>query len=599
MSNELNVRVATPITPKSSNTSLRLVSFNINGIKTLGEYHPWNELKNYSNMFKFMHADIISFQELKLQRSDVDLKLADIEGFQTFITVPQKKKGYSGVGVFIRKHKYGKASDIPDVDKSWLDVIKVEEGITGWLDVRGKVSSYRKIWDKFNVLSSEDKLNDECLSIGGYPDVNKVDGLDLDSEGRSIIIEMRSGLILISVYCPANSMLSEEGENRRCLFLECLFQRAENLKAMGKEVIIMGDINISPGLLDNDEYLRVGIQEKILEKCNENMELKNTEQAKAFRVSTPGRKIFNSYVHDTSNLTNNKGKFLFDLGREMNPLRVNMYTCWNTLKNYRPMNMGSRIDLFLATESIKDVVIECDIWRYLYGSDHCPIYCDFETDNDSLKNLVPSKVNQMVKHFDAKLFYGLSVSKGIDMFFKCKPAKNTNNKNGIDNKVSIVPQKRSATDSSYISRKKQVAKGQASLSSFFDKGKRNKVEPEVSLFVQDSEEEEEEEEKEEKNIEEDSDCQNNSIKQDISSQSKSSSKLLASTFTALLQTNSSGAPLCKHGAQSILRTTNKGENSGRKFWCCSKPRQTESWDSDKSIIDTAEFSCGFFKWASK
>jgi AP endonuclease-2 len=51
-----------------------------------------------------------------------------------------------------------------------------------------------------------------------------------------------------------------------------------------------------------------------------------------------------------------------------------MYTCWETRKNARPGNFGSRIDYVLCSSGIKDWFIDSNIQEGLLGSDHCPVY---------------------------------------------------------------------------------------------------------------------------------------------------------------------------------------------------------------------------------
>lgn len=554
MTDAVKVEIATPIPKKPSEGCVRLMSFNINGYKTLKDYHPWNELKNLKNMFDFLYADIITFQELKLQRDDIKLEIAEIPNFKSFITIPQTKKGYSGVGVFVRDS---------------LNVVKVEEGITGWLDCRGKLMCYRKL----------DQIGTFKGCIGGYQDgIDRKIGLEIDSQGRCIIVELDNGLVVVSVYCPANSGLTEEGEEFRCLFLQSLMTRIENLKSMGKKVILMGDINVSPGLLDKDEYIREGIEAGMLRKCpeGEDMELVNKEQAIFYRKeSSPSRKIINRYVYDTRGFTSNEDKSLWDLGREFHPKRIKMYTCWNTLKNFRPLNMGSRIDLFLST--FKEEVLACDILRYLYGSDHCPIYCD--VDMSHWVSEPPESVT-FAKHFEAKLFYGLVNTRKIDSFFKSVKKTPTPVATPASTPVSSQEGSRKRPLSSgYTSRK--LPKGQSSISTFFTGGMKETEqieEPEVggSLFVAFSDEEEEE-----------------PVKEEVMAEPPKST-VSASQFNALLQSKSP-TPKCKHGDQCVLRTVSQGENAGHRFWCCAKPRG-DSWEKE---LDSQLTSCGFFKWFTK
>ena len=47
-------------------------------------------------------------------------------------------------------------------------------------------------------------------------------------------------------------------------------------------------------------------------------------------------------------------------------------------------------------------------------------------------------------------------------------------------------------------------------------------------------------------------------------------------------------PLCKHGEESMLKTSKTSVNPGKKFWICKRSRG----DSNNT-----ESSCGFFQWA--
>jgi AP endonuclease-2 len=51
-----------------------------------------------------------------------------------------------------------------------------------------------------------------------------------------------------------------------------------------------------------------------------------------------------------------------------------MYTCWETKRNLRPANYGSRIDYILCSSGIRSWFSEANIQEGLMGSDHCPVY---------------------------------------------------------------------------------------------------------------------------------------------------------------------------------------------------------------------------------
>lgn len=579
----LNVEGSIP--DLSSPVTLRLVSFNINGFKTLNHYHPWNDLSSLSEIFKYLKSDIITFQELKLQKSDINRSISSIPNYHSFITIPREKRGYSGVAVFVKHNPR-------------IKVVKVEEGITGYLNVSSQNNqTYRKIWETYGASG---------LAIGGYTDnfVDWKEGLKLDSDGRSIIIELNNNLVIISVYCLANSMDTEEEEIKKCLFLNVLFQRVENLQKLGKEVIIMGDINVSPSLIDRDDSMNLGLKSEIL-KIPENkfewFEKLNKDKTLEFRALTLSRRIFNDYVFDFNEFDNQKNsdKILFDLGRLKNKNRLKMYTCWNTLKNNRPLNIGSRIDLFLGTKNTCSQVENCDIWPFLYGSDHCPIFCDLKISNFPINDdLVPN-----IKHFESVNYYGLTVTKSIDSFFKFKPKKTEPEVKEKDEDIKLTPTtltpsaKRSSIVPGYTSRKKQ--QGQSTLSELIQKKQKIKAIETLpsSLFVPESDEEEEERQQQQQLQKEE--VTNNNL------ESSTKSAMTVLTFQNLLNNKSLHVvPNCEHNEPCILRTTRKGVNTGRKFWCCSKPTRNETWDhddNDKSlkVENQNDYSCSFFKWAQK
>ena len=557
---------------------IRLVSFNINGYKTLNHYHPWNQFDNLSKSLDFFNADIISFQELKLQQSDINKNLANLPNYKSFISIPISKKGYSGVSLFIKNSNNYK-------------ILKVENGITGFLTIKGSKNTYRKEW-----LYKE---NDEsCCSIGGYTD-NIIDwkiGQSIDSNGRCIIVELSINLIIIVTYCPANSSNNEIEEISRCLFIETLFQRVKNLEKMGKNVIIMGDINISPSLIDRDDEIAIGIKNNLLitNKINDkSFEFINASEVLDFRNNKLSRTILWKYLYDYENLQSNENKFLFDLGRYKNINKMKKYTCWNTLLNNRPLNIGSRIDLFLSTKKIEELCVNCDIWNFLYGSDHCPVYCDIDISSlNSSSSSSSSSLTPNFKHFEAMNYYDLASFKSIASFFKSKQSSSasTPSPSPESNIVSSLsaPVKRSQTTPAYESRKKP--KNQATLFSVLQKktASNNAKINESSLFVT------------EDSDDEDNDNNNDDV-QKLSYSQPDTTKL--TNFNTMLR-SSSTIPTCSHDEPCVLRTTKKGANMGRKFWCCAKPSKDRIWDdndgnNNENKLTDKDCNCNYFKWAQK
>lgn len=440
--------------PHKIDSAIRLVSFNVNGIKTLFNYHPWNTFNQDLNLlFNCLHGDIITLQELKVTQASLgDIKnIAHLNNFRSFISIPKTRKGYSGVGVFVRVPT---SSHLESVAHA-LTVVKAEEGISGYLSSPSK-----------NGCCYRDLPDDE--SIGGYPeDLQQELGLNLDCEGRCVVVELACNTVIFSVYCPANSMATEEGEVFRLEFLTNLFTRAKNLHAKGKHVVVMGDINVSLDLIDNAE----GIQDRLgqdlikLRPTGKVFETVNFEECIKFKSSKPSRSLLNKYVLPTIDVNVDKtlnldishpNQFLHDTTRLVQNRRMNMYTVWNTLKDNRRANIGSRIDLILSTKFLSTKIDQADIWPFILGSDHCPVFTDFKVDDEwNIKLELPTIPKN---NFEAKYFYKLTKPQDIFAMFTSKRKSNTvvESEQLISNKESGTVQGESKSSSESLSESSSI-----------------------------------------------------------------------------------------------------------------------------------------------
>lgn len=200
--------------------------------------------------------------------------------------------------------------------------------------------------------------------IGGYPRedqlIGPVDEVMLDSEGRCVVLEFPA-FILIGVYVPATR--DDTRTDFRMGFMSALNARIRNLAAMGKQVVLAGDLNIIRTDIDTAgcaEHLR-----------KEGMTLEEF-------LSSPSRRFFNQLVFEGQVIgERDEGReepVMWDTTRLFHPDRQGMFTCWETKKNARPGNFGSRIDYILCTAGMKEWVEDANIQEGLMGSDHCPVY---------------------------------------------------------------------------------------------------------------------------------------------------------------------------------------------------------------------------------
>jgi AP endonuclease 2 len=126
--------------------------------------------------------------------------------------------------------------------------------------------------------------------------------MDLDSEGRTVIIEVEH-FVFISVYCPAVTI--SEREVFRGKFLATLEERIGNLLALGKNVIIAGDINICRAPIDTADPIGAA---------------RRTESGNF--EDTQSRRWLHRVLYPNGPL--------IDTGRHFHPDREGMYTCKNT-----------------------------------------------------------------------------------------------------------------------------------------------------------------------------------------------------------------------------------------------------------------------------
>lgn len=146
-------------------------------------------------------------------------------------------------------------------------------------------------------------------------------------------------------------------------FLNLLDARIRNLTAMGKRVILTGDINI----------MRDEIDASLLE---ERLRKEGITAEEFF--SRPARRLFNHLIeggriHGERDEGREK-PVLVDLCRDFFPDRKGMFTHWETKRNYRPANFGSRIDYICVSPEMRSWFSEANIQEGLMGSDHCPVY---------------------------------------------------------------------------------------------------------------------------------------------------------------------------------------------------------------------------------
>ncbi len=235
---------------------------------------------------------------------------------------------------------------------------KAEEGLSLHLQPRPPFTPSERISNSYPSASELPLLEDEH---GFTP----ADLVTLDTEGRALVLDF--GLfVLVNVYCPNDA--SDERLTFKVNYLIVLENRVKTLIEEGRDVIVVGDINVAATPLDH---------------CDGRLESKRKEW-----YSHPARDWFRKWLVPIGPM--------HDVIREAWPDRREMYTCpwtfipfsflltcgigWNTKIQARDTNYGTRIDYVLMTSNLLPWVKGADILTTVRGSDHCPIYVDLHDD---------------------------------------------------------------------------------------------------------------------------------------------------------------------------------------------------------------------------
>ncbi|CAG8567723.1 9300_t:CDS:2 [Ambispora leptoticha] len=279
---------------------MRILTWNVNGLRSLVKYSPWCEHKDYKAILDALDAEIICLQETKLTPDRLDPSIALVDGYDAYFSMTQNKTGYSGVATYIKT-------------SSIVGPFEAEEGITGVLS-QNRTATARN--------------NEQREIIGGHfsTEFSNSELLELDAEGRCIILDF--GLfILFNVYCPHES--NTERLPFKLKFHKVLQSRVESLLKSGKNVIVIGDINVTHLEIDHCDPQKAVREQKL----------------KSF-TDHPARRWFDGFLAP-------KG--------------------WNTVIDARPVNYGTRLDYILSSQELLPWVKLCDIQPHIMGSDHCPV----------------------------------------------------------------------------------------------------------------------------------------------------------------------------------------------------------------------------------
>ncbi|MBQ9140423.1 MAG: exodeoxyribonuclease III [Lachnospiraceae bacterium] len=219
-----------------------------------------------------------------------------------------------------------------DADVFCLQETKLQEGQIE-LDMPG----YHQYWnyaEKKGYSGTAIFTKKEPISVR-----NGIGVEEHDHEGRVITAEFEEYYV-VTVYTP-NSQRELTRLAYRIQWEEAFLQYLKKLEE-NKPVIFCGDLNVAHKEIDL----------KNPKTNRKNAGFTDEERACFTRV------VENGFI---------------DTFRYFYPEAKDMYSWWSYMGQARAKNVGWRIDYFVASEGLKDKLLDAKIHMQVLGSDHCPV----------------------------------------------------------------------------------------------------------------------------------------------------------------------------------------------------------------------------------
>lgn len=160
-----------------------------------------------------------------------------------------------------------------------------------------------------------------------------------DTEGRVITLEF-DDFYFVTVYTP-NSKRGLLRLDYRMIWEDEFLKYLNSLKEK-KGVIVCGDLNVAHREIDLSNP----------SQNRKNAGFTDEERAKFSNL------LSNGYI---------------DSFRYFYPDLEEQYSWWSNFANSRERNIGWRIDYFVVSENLKDMMEDAKIHQNIFGSDHCPV----------------------------------------------------------------------------------------------------------------------------------------------------------------------------------------------------------------------------------
>ena len=336
---------------------MRLLSWNINGIRA------WIRKmeSRYGGLAQFLQdhrVDIACFQETKVSSfEDMTLdektrSLIFIEGYDTFWSFSQRRKGWSGVVTYAR---IGLTRDAWEENLNLLlpppppppkdEEKEIIEPLT-FGNSSNLTTMMTTTTRTLNTMISLPTVGNMTSSLVS----NDLQQSHRDYEGR-IIVTDHGTFRLFNIYFP-NAGMGEIRLRYKLAFYEAFQRHIDQMIKLGNgaPIIVCGDVNTAHKEID-------------------------IWNPKKFETHTGFLPMERKWIDHMVNTT--EAPFI-DTFRYFHPTELRRFTYWDTVRDARSRNDGWRIDVFWLQRSLESTMQSADIWSNIMGSDHCPVILDLE-----------------------------------------------------------------------------------------------------------------------------------------------------------------------------------------------------------------------------
>ncbi|DBA67871.1 TPA: hypothetical protein ACH3X2_014155 [Trebouxia sp. C0005] len=277
---------------------MKIVTWNVNGLKAVLN----RRFGSIRSLLQYLKADVVCIQETKLSKADVERfrELAICEGWDSYFSFCRIRGGYAGVATYCNT-----LTAYP---------VAAEDGMCGTLQL---ISQNSMVGSSERICFPDDQVFWNRFS--------KEHLEQIDNQGRCVITD-HGMFVLLNVYGPAVTNEDNERFAMKMALYEVLQHRVEVMLAQGRSVVLVGDLNIAPYMVDHCDWCSKASQPTAQANF-----LKHRPDRDWFqRILTPG------------------GGHLTDVFRRFHAGREKAYTVWNQKTGARTSNYGSRVDFILA-----------------------------------------------------------------------------------------------------------------------------------------------------------------------------------------------------------------------------------------------------------